>query len=205
MSGLRVVLLPYSAADAVLAGRARVVAQSRRAREALALSAEASGAQLGALEKDAEDAPLPSNGWHWSISHGRGYAAGVVARQRVGLDVERVEVRNPDVVSRVTTRFELELLGGFTWEAFVRVWTAKEAVLKKAGVGLLELSRCTIVAVPDAESMVVHHRGRDHRMHQCTRDHHVAAVTHDDPASTGIEWAWAGTTSSTASSEGRRA
>jgi 4'-phosphopantetheinyl transferase len=205
VSALRVVLLPYSAADAALAGRARVVAQSRRAREALARSAEASGAQLGALEKDAEDAPLSSNGWHWSISHGRGYAAGVVARGRVGLDVERVEARNPDVVSRVTTRNELELLGGFTWEAFVRVWTAKEAVLKKAGVGLLELSGCTIVAVPDAESMVVHHRDRDHLVHQSTRDHHVAAVTHDDSASLSIDWSWTDARADAPSSRGTQA
>lgn len=204
MNALHVVLLPFSSADAALVGRPRVAAQSRRAREALAMSAERSGAELGVLEKDGEDAPLPSNGWHWSISHGRGFAAGVVARHRLGLDVERVEPRNPDVVARVTTRAELELLGGFRWEAFVRVWTAKEAVLKKAGVGLLELSRCTLVAVPDEHSMIVHHRDRDHFVHQCTRAHHVTSLAHDDDASLRVEWSWLGAEEISTAGKGAR-
>lgn len=205
MKALHVVLLPYSAHDAALVGRERVVAQSALARTALARAAAKSHAELGALDKDREDAPLPSNGWHWSISHGRGFAAGGVARERIGVDVERVEARKPDVVSRVTTRAELELLGGFRWEAFVRIWTAKEAVLKKAGVGLLELSLCSVVAVPDDESMIVQHRGRDHFVHQITRHRHVAAVTHDDSSVSNVEWSWSAAATDTTHEDGAHA
>lgn len=192
MSTLHVVLLPYEGDASRRVGPERVRAQSARAREALRISAESTGAQIVALEKDANDAPLPSNGWHWSISHGRGFAAGAVARQPLGVDVERIEPRNQDVVSRVTSRDELELLGGFRWDAFMRVWTAKEAVLKKAGCGLQELSACVLVACIDDETMIVAHRGRDHLVRQRTRAQHVASVSHDGPSDLEIAWSWRG-------------
>ena len=190
MSGtVHIVLLERPAHDAVLRGRARLATQSELAREALARSARAAGARLGPLHKDVEEAPLPTNGWHWSLSHSAGFAAGAVCRARIGIDVEAITSRRSDVVARVSSRDELELLGGFSWEAFVRVWTAKEAVLKKAGVGLLELDRCRIVAVPGRRTLVVNHRGRDHVVEQCIECEHVAAVTHDD-VDRIVEWTW---------------
>lgn len=188
-AGIHVVLLARSAAELVLRGRARLEAQSVLARRALESSACASGAVLGTLAKDGEDAPLATNGWHWSLSHAHGFAGGVVCGAPVGLDVEAVAPRRDDVVARVTSRAELEVLGGFSWDAFARAWTAKEAVLKKAGVGLLELDRCHLVAAPGADLLIVHHRGRDHAVHQRTRAGHVAALTHDGPDAL-IEWAW---------------
>jgi 4'-phosphopantetheinyl transferase len=184
-----VVLLARSAHDVGLRGRARLQSQSALAREALAISARSTGAVLGPLEKDGEDAPLPANGWHWSLSHSAGFAAGVVCRARIGIDVEAIAPRRADVVARVSSRAELELLGGFSWQAFVRVWTAKEAVLKKAGVGLLELDRCRLVAVADERTLVLHHRDRDHVVQQSVEGGHVAAVTHDDVDHV-VEWTW---------------
>jgi 4'-phosphopantetheinyl transferase len=186
---VHVVLLARSTHDADLRGRARLESQSALAREALVLSARSSGARLGLLAKDAEEAPLPSNGWHWSLSHADGFAAGVVCRARIGIDVEAIAPRRSDVVARVSSREELELLGGFSWEAFVRVWTAKEAVLKKAGVGLLELDKCRLVAVAGDRTLVVSHRGRDHVVVQSIEADHVAAVTHDDVTAL-VEWHW---------------
>jgi 4'-phosphopantetheinyl transferase len=190
VSGIvNVVLLARPAHDAALRGRARLESQSALARAALALSARASEARLGPLAKDAEDAPLPSNGWHWSLSHSDGFAAGAVCRARIGIDVEAIAPRRSDVVARVSSREELELLGGFSWEAFVRVWTAKEAVLKKAGVGLLELDRCRLVAVTGTGLLVVNHRGRDHVVEQSVDSDHVAAVAHDDVDAV-VAWHW---------------
>jgi 4'-phosphopantetheinyl transferase len=188
-AGVHMVLLTRTPAEAELRGRDRLAAQSALARRALDLSAAASGAVLGALEKDAEDAPIPSNGWHWSLSHTHGFAAGAVCRAPIGIDVEEIRPRRPDVIGRVTSRAELELLGGFSWHAFVRVWTAKEAVLKKAGIGILELAQCHIVAVPDEGRMIVHHRGRDHVVRQSTHAEHVAAVTHDGDEM-ALTWSW---------------
>jgi 4'-phosphopantetheinyl transferase len=188
-STVHVVLLARSVEDAGLRGRQRLASQSARARVALALSARSSGARLGPLEKDVEEAPLPTNGWHWSLSHATGFAAGAVCRARIGIDVEAIAPRRSDLVARVSSREELELLGGSSWEAFVRVWTAKEAVLKKAGVGLLELDRCRLVAVTGPRTLLVNHRGRDHVVEQCVASDHVAAVTHDDVESV-VAWHW---------------
>jgi 4'-phosphopantetheinyl transferase len=190
VNALYVVVLAYDANVRELRGAERVAAKAARAREAVELSARATGAELGALAKDVEGAPLASNGWHWSLSHADHFAAGAVARSIVGVDVEHIEPRNQDVVPRVTSRDELELLGGFRWETFFRVWTAKEAVLKKTRVGLADLARCLIVACPDDERMIVAHGGRDHVVHQRTRGRHVAAVTHDGAQDLEIVWSF---------------
>lgn len=186
MSVLRPVLLAAAPESAALRGLARVAEQSRHARVALASSAERSGARLGELAKGDHDAPLPSQGWHWSISHARAFSAGVVARVPVGIDVEAIVPRKQDVVPRVASRGELELLGGFRWESFFRIWTAKEAVLKKAGCGILELSRCTLVAAPSVDQLIVSHRGREHVARLLMRHGHVAALAVDGDAA--VEW-----------------
>jgi phosphopantetheinyl transferase len=185
---LHPVLLPTHA-ERVHKGRLRVAHQSAIARLALAASAEEAGAALGELEKDANDAPLPSGGWHWSLSHASLWAAGVVSRVPVGIDVERVEPVAQEVVAEVTTRAELDLFNGFSWLAFARLWTAKEAVLKKAGCGLSELSTCHLVAVPGL-SAVVHHRGREHFVHQSVQHGHVCSLASDAFEGLAVSWAW---------------
>jgi 4'-phosphopantetheinyl transferase len=179
-------LLAAAPEAAQLRGAERVAEQSRHARLALARAAERSGARLGNLEKGEHDAPLPTLGWHWSISHARAYSAGVVADVPVGIDVEAVTQRKPEIVPKVASRAELELLGGFRWETFFRIWTAKEAVLKKAGCGILELSRCTLVAAPTPDLSIVAHRGREHVVRSILRHRHVAAVACD--ADFELDW-----------------
>jgi 4'-phosphopantetheinyl transferase len=188
-NAVHVVLLPRREAHKGLRGREKLAAQSALARDALALSARACGAQLEGLLKDGEDAPLPSNGWHWSLSHASGFAAGAVCRAPIGIDVEEIAPRRADVVARACSREELEVLGGFSWKAFARAWTAKEAVLKKAGVGLLELGRCRIVAAADERTLVLRHRDRNHVVAQSVQAGHVAAVTHDGRDGE-VAWAW---------------
>lgn len=186
MSTLRPVVLAAPAPQRDLRGPERVAAQSAHARVALAQSAAASGARLGALEKGEHDAPLPNAGWHWSIAHAPVFSAGVVARAPVGIDVEAIVPRRQDIVRRVASRAELDLLGGFRWETFFRIWTAKEAVLKKAGCGILELSRCTLIAAPSCELLVLTHRGREHPVHLLARSGHVAAIACDGEFA--VEW-----------------
>jgi 4'-phosphopantetheinyl transferase len=185
---LRPVVLAVPATEQLLRGPERVAAQSAHARLALARSARLSAAALGALRKGTYDEPLPSNGWHWSVSHARGFSAGVVAHAPVGIDVETVQPRRSDLVRRVAGRAELELLGGFTWASFYRLWTAKEAVLKKAGCGILELSGCTLVAAPASDCLVLHHRGHEHPVALLVRAGHVAAISCDEPLP--VEWTW---------------
>lgn len=186
------VILPMPVGATPPIGREHAVMQSRHARLALNHSALVSGAELGELAKNADDAPLPSNGWYWSISHTRTYAAGVVAKQPVGIDIERIEARGDDIAALVATESEIALLGGFDEHAFMRLWTAKEAVLKKAGVGLSGLSQCRLVAVLDERRMLVSHRNREHTVHQHVHDMHIAAVSADISGDVDIEWTWEG-------------
>lgn len=174
------VVLPTAGLSPDLGARERVMRQRTSARTALFASAARSRAELGALAQDERGAPLASNGWHWSLSHVRSRVAGVVARAPVGIDVERVQPRRSELVRAVTSHEELQLFGGFDWRAFARTWTAKEAVLKKAGCGLAELSACRVLAVPDGRRLLVAHRGRAHVVHQVT----VA----DEPHGSGAVW-----------------
>jgi len=186
VSSLRPVLIASDADTQALRGAPRVAARSAHARVALAESARRSNAELGPLAKGEHDAPLPTNGWHWSISHAHGYSAGVVARAPVGIDVEAIVPRRQELVQRVAQRAEFDLLEGFRWETFFRIWTAKEAVLKKAGCGILELSSCTVVAAPAVDHLVLSHRGSEHTVRLLVRNAHVAAIACD--GSHEVEW-----------------
>lgn len=186
MNTLRPVVLAVPAEQRELHGPERVAAQSAHARVALVRSAESAGARLGVLAKGEHDAPLPSAGWHWSIAHTTAFSAGVVALAPVGIDVEALVPRRQDIVRRVASRDELDLLGGFRWESFFRIWTAKEAVLKKAGCGILELSRCTLIAAPSCDLLVLTHREREHPVHLLARAGHVAALACDGEFA--VEW-----------------
>jgi 4'-phosphopantetheinyl transferase len=189
---LNPVIRPTPGRGERLSARERVLNRRLGARMALHDSASMSSAELGPLEKDGRDAPLPSNGWHWSITHCSEVVAGVVFRSPVGLDVQRVEVRKPDLIPPVTSHDELVLFGGFSWRAFTRAWSAKEAVLKLLGVGIGELSQSHIVAVPDDASLVLTHGNRTYYVHQKTfeqaRDVFVAAVCADVKGDVELSW-----------------
>jgi 4'-phosphopantetheinyl transferase len=170
-------------------GLERVARQRRRAIEALHRSERESGAELAALDKNADDAPLASNGWHWSISHTSRFSAGVVSRAPIGIDIERIARRRIEVVAAVASPAERGLFAEFGAREFVRVWTAKEAVLKKAGVGLAELSSARVLSVPSDHCMIIAHRGRRHLAHQWEHDGHVAAISSDDDE-LEVHWTW---------------
>lgn len=179
---IHVVFLRLAPAEVELAPRERVALASGRAREALAEAARRSGAVLAALEKDARDAPLPSNGWHWSLAHAGQCVAGVVCRQPVGVDLEPVVERRPELVAAALAPAERDRLAPFGASSFVRGWTAKEAVLKKLGVGLTELSRCRIVSVDVGRGVLeLEHDGREHRVHETEFGGVVAALSFDGP------------------------
>lgn len=162
-------------------GAERVALASRRAREVLLEAARRTGAELGALEQDARGAPLSSRGWHWSIAHAGARVAGAVARHALGVDLEPVARPSASVAAHALRPEERALLGPGD-EAFVRGWTAKEAVLKKLGVGLAELSRCRIVAAPGPEELELEHAGRAHLVHQRRLADAICAVSVDGPA-----------------------
>src|SRR5437868_5120369 len=133
---LHPVILPIPDAERGLRGRARVLAQSRVAREALAQSCRESSVRLGPLAVNARGAPVPFDNSFWSLSHKSRFAAAVVGPTPIGIDIEEIRPRNEALLDYVADTAEWALAER-NWETFFRYWTAKEAVLKTAGVGLV--------------------------------------------------------------------
>lgn len=168
----------------------RVSYQQRAARDACRECARSFRIEIDELPRDADGAPLPVDGWYWSISHTSQWVAAILYPYPVGIDVERVHHRRQELVRAATSHDELELLGGFRWQNFARIWSAKEAVLKKALCGLSELSQCRLMAVPGPLGLVLHHRGRPHFVHQIYRRGHYASLCAEEADCAEIRWDW---------------
>ena len=80
--------------------------------------------------------PTIQNG-HISISHTEGYAACAVAREPVGIDVERGHTFSKAAAKRILSPRE-ELMSDSTNadELLSRIWTVKESFLKMTGEGI---------------------------------------------------------------------
>lgn len=176
--------------DASLPAPVRVENQRRAARSACRECARLFSLRVRALPQDDDGAPLPIKGWHWSLSHTSAWVGGVVFPFPVGLDLERVQNRRQELVRATASHEEFELLGGFRWEHFTRLWSAKEAVLKKARVGLSELSQCRLVAVPGPRALVIFHRDRNHHVHQSFANGHFVSICAENSDCAQIEWDW---------------
>ena len=167
-----------------LKGREKVVFLSRHARQAVEISAVKTGVVLPELPKNADGAPIPYQGIYWSLSHKSQYAAGVVARSPVGIDIETIRPCSRALFDRIAGRDEWDLAGELSFAVFFRFWTAKEAVLKAAGDGIKGLSRCRISRILDGNHLTVDYADRiwrvEHRIHN---GHMAAVVVGNDAAS----------------------
>lgn len=173
---LRPVILPTPGQDRERPSAERVRDQRLAARAAVRAAAARAGARLGPLRQDEHGAPLPEGGWCWSLSHDAGLVAGVVAPVAVGIDVERARTRRDALVERVLAPPERALLRTLDGLAFARVWTAKEAVLKRAGLGLTGLSRCRLAAVAGPERLLLELDGEPQRVEQRRIGERVVSV-----------------------------
>ena len=62
--------------------------------------------------------------------------------------------------------------------------------MKKLGLGMTGLSRCTIVARESAERLQLAFDGERHVVHLATRGDLHAALSHDGGPDAQIEWEW---------------
>jgi phosphopantetheinyl transferase len=160
----------------------RVRLQRLAARAALERAGEALGAGARTLAFDARGAPRLDDGWCCSLSHARRLAAAAVGRAPVGIDVEPLREPRRDLVERVLDPAERALLAHLPLElAFARAWTAKEAVLKRAGVGLLELSACRLERLDPDGRLHLRHRGATLAVVQRLAEGHVLALCSGAP------------------------
>jgi 4'-phosphopantetheinyl transferase len=181
---LQPVILPISSQDRELKGRDRVLAQSRTAREALALSCAANGIAMGPLEKDDRNAPRPFDNRYWSISHKSRYVAAVVSASPIGIDIEEITPRTTELLAHVADDAEWALAADRDWNTFFRFWTAKEAVLKAVGIGIRHMKQARIHRMPDNDSIEVHYDGRLWPVRHLRFDDHIVSLTHD----TDVHW-----------------
>ena len=175
---LHPVILPLTTEEQGLRGRARLQAQSRRAREALARSCEASGVRLGPLEKGDRNTPLPFQGTFWSLSHKPRFVAAVVGSAPIGIDIEEITPRTEGLLDYIARKAEWALADR-TWETFFRFWTAKEAVLKTVGVGLAHLTKARIDAVLDPDNLIVAYASKLWAVRHFRFQNHIVSLTHD--------------------------
>lgn len=180
MKALYPVILAVPDADRLLRGREKVIRLSFLARRAVQLSAVQSGIRLGELTKSPEGAPLPAGGYYWSLSHKTDYVAGVVADFPVGLDIERFRSCTPGLYHMVADDTEWHLADAVNDMLFFRYWTAKEAVLKSAGVGLSALSKCRVVGIGDNHLELTYQHRKFRIEHFCFNGHIAAVLDHPD-------------------------
>jgi len=166
------VILPVSDTDKRLNGRDKVKALSRLAR-----SAQKSGLHLEAFPKSEKGVPLPVGGVHWSLTHKSDMVGGVASLLPVGMDLETIRPVNDALLAKVADDDEWQLVGGDQQKAFFRFWTAKEAVLKAVGKGMVGLSRCRVVAVVDDTRMTLTYDETRWPVTHFWFDGHVAALT----------------------------
>ena len=168
-------------------GRRRVVALSRLARVAARKSARRLGCVLGRLAKDSGGVPLPANGLNWSVTHKPSLVAGVAGPEPLGIDIEPVRPRSPNLFSKIAGPQEWALGNEDEWHLFYRFWTAKEAVLKALGIGMTGLSDCRVLAIDDPFRLTLAFRGTVWQVHQSMAHGHVASVTQRNQ---DIHWVW---------------
>ncbi len=163
-----------------LKGPAKVAALSRCARKAVHSAALLSGCRLSGFHKDDYGKPLPVDGVFWSLSHKSEYVAGVVSREAVGIDIEKIRDCSEALHEKIADHGEWQICvpKGVAPDAttFFRYWTAKEAVLKTVGIGLRGLTNCRIERIVDETHLVVAYSEKKWLVEHCFFNDHVVSV-----------------------------
>ena len=128
--------------------------------------------------------------WHESATASRQWVAAVLYPYPVGIALERVRHRSQALVRAVTDRGELELFGGFRWQNFTRILSAKLAVLRRCGRPLNEFGACRLVAVPGPRGLVVQHDALPCYVHQVYRRGCYASLCAERSDSAELRWDW---------------
>ena len=169
-----------------LSGRAQVDFLRQYAREAVARSAAIQNLPIRSFDADPSGAPIAVDGIYWSLSHKPDYVAGVAAKHPTGIDIEKIRPVENRLFDRVINASERKLLDADSSLLFFRFWTAKEAVLKRMGVGLAGLSKCRVRRVIDDYELCVDYQTAGFTVMQTFFDDYIAAVLKVDAEV--IEW-----------------
>ena len=156
----------------------QVQAQRAAAQRALVHCAELCHAPTGGWQKNADNVPVPNEGFYWSVSHKREWAAAVIADRPVGIDIEKIAPRRDELVmDELATAEEWAILGDRSWPSFFRLWTAKEATLKANGVGIGKFAKCRLVHASDESNMELLFDDNAWRVEHYRHEDHIVAIT----------------------------
>ena len=87
---------------------------------------------------------------HFSLSHTNGLVACVIANSCVGVDCEKIVTKSKEEIQKFAKRFfvenEINLLekGGFSQNDFFKIWTGKEATIKKLGTTIADIKKIDV-------------------------------------------------------------
>lgn len=179
------VILAVPEADQHLKAKKRVENLSNHARKALDLSAEKSDIVVGSLLKNEKGVPLPFNGNYWSLTHKPKYVGGVVSPKKIGMDIENIRPCSEALFKKTALDSEWVLSNMDPFQLFFRYWTSKESVLKAAGIGIRDLSKCRVEKIVDENHLIIHYRNQDWLIEHFFFNGHIASVVKNDFE---IEW-----------------
>lgn len=180
MKTIRPVILKVPSGIQDLMGKEKVKFLSRHARLALGLSAQKMSIELGELRKNENGAPLPTNGNFWSITHKRKYVGGVVASEKIGIDIEEIRPCAASLIHRVAHKSEWDLFDQDQETRFFRIWTAKEAVLKATGRGIWGMESCRVVTIIDKNNLRINCQDQFWEVGHRYFDGHISSIVKHD-------------------------
>ncbi|MFH2057285.1 MAG: 4'-phosphopantetheinyl transferase superfamily protein [Pseudomonadota bacterium] len=155
-------------------------ALSEFARKSAYQSALKSGVSTMDFKKDEAGVPQPLNGIYWSVSHKPDLVGGVVSKEPVGIDVEKVKKVSNALFNKILDTDESNLFSNQEQSlVFFRTFTAKEAVLKKTIVGIKGLSKTRVKKVVDNTHLVIGFEYKNFLVEHFYLDEHIASVTKD--------------------------
>lgn len=161
-----------------LKGPQKVNRLSQFARQSVKKSSSLSDLPVPEFDKNSQGAPLPSQGVYWSLSHKTAMVCGVVSTQEIGIDIEQIKPVSLPLFKKIVAIEEKKLFSNVDNEQiFFRVFTAKEAVLKKTGYGIKGLSGTKIKKVIDNTHTLVEYLDKQYLIEQYYMDGHIASIT----------------------------
>ena len=80
--------------------------------------------------------PFLEGGPYFSISHCKTAIAVAIDDQPIGIDIESIRQADEDLIERVMNEQERLAISELGMREFTRLWTQKEAILKREGTGI---------------------------------------------------------------------
>jgi len=166
--------------------RERVKGISKLSRETLFISAHLSHLKIKTLTQSSTGMPIPDKGVYWSVSHKPEYVCGVVSRDKIGIDIEEIRPQQQSMYSYVASENEWDIIKGMrSKQSFFRCWTAKEAVLKTVGTGIVDLLKCYVIEDLGDNGMILDYHDRHWLVEHYFFGNYIAAILKD-----GVEILW---------------